>query len=136
MGVKSGRPLPGFAKRHSLFILLACFQDFRGGPPIPFGDFAEGPGVTFPAREATAGLINGKVIFWPGEMNCGDQSEKTVVSLFEGGLAGHRLSPFNLCEAASLRISLFDQIALHFSEILSHAISPLQETRRVWYTKE
>jgi hypothetical protein len=87
--------------------------------------------VTFPTRKATTGLVNGKVIFWPGEMNRGDQSEKAVVRPFEGGLAGHHLSPFNLSEAAPLWISLFDQIALHFSEILSHAISPLQEMRKV-----
>jgi hypothetical protein len=59
-------------------------------------------------------LIDGKIVFWTGEMNGRDQPKKAVVRLLECGFAGERLPPLDFRKATSLRISLFNQIALHF----------------------
>jgi len=53
-------------------------------------------------------LVDGKVIFWTGEMNSGDQPEEAIVCLFESGFAGMGLSLFSLNKTAPLRISLLD----------------------------
>jgi hypothetical protein len=92
--------------------------------------------VAFSTRKVATGLVNRKVIFRPGEMNGGDQAEGTGVGLFKSRLAGHHLFPFDLCEATPLWVSLLDEIAFHLFKILSHVISPLQETRRIWYRKD
>jgi hypothetical protein len=97
--------------------------------------------VTLPARKVTTRLINGEVIFRTGKVNSRDQSEGTIVRLFEGGLAGNRLFSFDFDETTPLRISLLDEITFHtktsfifFDQILSHVISSLQEKIRLWYT--
>jgi len=53
-------------------------------------------------------LVDGEVIFWTGEMNSGDQPEKAIVCLFEGGFTGRRLSLLDLNKTTSLGISLLD----------------------------
>jgi len=106
--VKGGRPFPGFSKRHPSLILLACFQNISRGPPTSLRNLGERPGVAFPAREATTGLVNRKVIFRPGEMNRRDQPERAGIRLLERGLAGHHFFPFNLCKTTPLWVSLFN----------------------------
>jgi len=69
--------------------------------------------MAFSTRKITARLVDGKIVFWPGEVNSGNQSKGTVVCLLEGDFASSSLLPLNLDEATPLRISLLDQIAFH-----------------------
>jgi hypothetical protein len=64
--------------------------------------------MAFSAGEVTTRLVNGKVIFWTGEMDSRDQSEKAIVCPFKGGFTGKSLSLFDLDKTASLRISLLN----------------------------
>ena len=64
--------------------------------------------MTFSTREVTTRLVNGKIIFWAGEVNRRDQSEGPVVGLFEGCFAGQRFLPFDLDKATPLWISLLN----------------------------
>jgi hypothetical protein len=88
--------------------------------------------MAFSAGKVTTGLIDRQVIFRAGEVDRRDQSEDAIVRLFEGGFAGKRPHLLGLHKAASLRISLPDQIAFHL-EILSHALFSLQVIVTVCY---
>jgi hypothetical protein len=53
-------------------------------------------------------LVNGKVIFWTGEMDSRDQSEEAIVCLFKGGFTGKGLPLFGLDKTTPLGISLLN----------------------------
>ncbi len=106
--MKSRGSVSRLTDRYFLFIFFARLQNVGRRPPIAFGDLCEIPGVTFPAGEITAGLVNGEIIFWTGEMDSGDQPQEAVVCLLEGSLAGKRFSLLDLDKAVSLWISLFN----------------------------
>jgi hypothetical protein len=53
-------------------------------------------------------LVDGKVIFWTGEVNSGDQSEETIVCLFEGGFTGKGFPLFDLNKTTPLGIALLN----------------------------
>jgi hypothetical protein len=69
--------------------------------------------MAFPAREVTPRLINGKVVFRTGQVNRRDAPERTIIGPFQSDFAGQGLALVNLDKAASLRITLLNQIALH-----------------------
>jgi hypothetical protein len=64
--------------------------------------------MTFPAGEATTGLVDGEVVLWTGEMNRGDQPEEAGVRPPESGFAGGELPLSGFNKTVSLRISLLD----------------------------
>jgi hypothetical protein len=108
VGMKGSGPVSRLPNRHFFFIFFARLQNISRRPPIALGNFCEIPGMTFSAGEGTSGLVDGKIIFWTGEMNGGDQPEEAVVRFFESGLAGKRLPLFDLNKTISLGISLLD----------------------------
>jgi len=126
MGMKCSGFAPRLLKGDPSLILFTRLQHIGGRPPIPLGDLCKGPRVTFSAREVTTRLIDGEVVFRTRKVNSRDQPEGTVVRLFESGFASQGLSSLDFDETTTLRISLFNQIALHF-KILSYIISSLQE---------
>ena len=103
----------GFVKGHLSLVLSACLQDFRRGPPVPGGSLGECPREALPARETAAGLVDGKVILRTGQMNRGDQAKEALVRLFDGRLAGVKLSSFGLGQATPVGIPLLDEITFH-----------------------
>ena len=66
-------------------------------------------------------------------MNRRNESERTVVCLFEGGFAGHNFFPLKLDKTTPLGISLFDQIAFHSSNFITGTLSLAREDEAVIY---
>jgi hypothetical protein len=96
-------------------ILFACLQHIGWRPPLSLGDLGEVPGVAFPTRKIAPGLIDGKIVLGTGELNCGNEPERTAIGLLERGLAGEALPSSNVHGATSLGVSLLNQIAFHFT---------------------
>jgi len=64
--------------------------------------------MTFSAGKVTTGLVNGEVILRTREVDSGDQPQRAIVCLLEGGFTGRRFPSFDFDETASLWISLSD----------------------------
>jgi len=136
--MESRSPLPRLLEGHFPCILFAGLQNIGRGPPPAFGNLGEIPGVAFPTGEIAPGLIDGEIVFRPGKVNRRDQSERTVVCLFESRFAGRGFSFPAIHETTSLGIPLFDQVTFHLipaTGILSHEIPPLQGKMALWYRK-
>jgi hypothetical protein len=64
--------------------------------------------MAFSAGKVTTRLVDGEVILRAGEMNGGDQPERTLVCPFEGRFTGKGFPPFDLNKTTPLGISLLD----------------------------
>lgn len=87
----------GFSNRHAPYILFTGLQGISGRPPISLGNLRKGPGMALPAGEITPRLVDGKIVFWAGEINSGNKPEEAIVGLLQGGFAGEGFPSFDGC---------------------------------------
>ena len=80
-----------FPEINDLFVGHRLLEDIVGRIPAPIFHLAEIPGMTFAAGEVAPGLIDGKIVLRPGEVNGCNEPIPFAVFPFQGGLACKRM---------------------------------------------
>jgi hypothetical protein len=90
-----------FPETDDLLIGYRLFEDILGRIPTAILHLTEIPGVAFSTGEITPGLINGEIVFRPGEMNGGDEPIPLSIFSFQGSLACECMFSIYLDSAAA-----------------------------------